>query len=317
MPGERRRRGHGVGRPDDRAEHERRLPAHPRHDRVRHDGDGGHRGEHEPDREQGERPDARLSSRGELSQPAACSSGGRKTRKTTSGSSSRSGSASTKPIASPPTHEHDRVGDRDQVGQPDEHRRGGQQQDQVLDVAHGARNLGRATTLGSARGARPAHPTARTGRPRRRTGRRAAGARHVRRLPVPVLHRRAADPRPRAHAARRPPAVRLPPLPAAHHPPRRGARRRGRRGGRRAGRVLAMHDALYGQRGKLGEDDIVRAAARAGLDGARIRAELRAGDARRARPGGRRERRRGRRERHADVLRQRRPPRRARSTPSR
>ena len=38
-----------------------------------------------------------------------------------------------------------------------------------------------------------------------------------------------------------------------------------------------MHDALYGQRGKLGEEDIVRAAEQAGLDGARIRADLRAG----------------------------------------
>ena len=39
----------------------------------------------------------------------------------------------------------------------------------------------------------------------------------------------------------------------------------------------AMHDALYGQRGKLGEDDVVRAAQQIGLDGARIRADLQAG----------------------------------------
>ena len=56
MPRERRGRGDRVGRPDDRAEHERRLPAHPRHDRVGDDRDGRHRREHEADREQRERP---------------------------------------------------------------------------------------------------------------------------------------------------------------------------------------------------------------------------------------------------------------------
>ncbi len=44
-----------------------------------------------------------LSIRGSEYQPAACSSGGRKIRKTTSGSSSRSGSQGTRPMASPPT----------------------------------------------------------------------------------------------------------------------------------------------------------------------------------------------------------------------
>src|SRR5215207_6530595 len=43
------------------------------------------------------------SSRGEACQAAACSSGGRKTRKTTSGSRSSSGSSGINPIASPPT----------------------------------------------------------------------------------------------------------------------------------------------------------------------------------------------------------------------
>ena len=138
-----RERGRGrdrVGRPDDRAEHERRLPAHPRHDRVRHDGDDDHRDEHEPDRQQRERPISALSSRGDEYQPAACSSGGRKTRKTTSGSSSRSGSAGTKPIARPPSTSTIGYGTRDQLGQPDEHGGGRQQQDQELDVAHGAGN---------------------------------------------------------------------------------------------------------------------------------------------------------------------------------
>jgi len=49
-----------------------------------------------------------FNSRGEANQPAASSSGGRKTRKTrktTSGSSARSGSAGTRPIASPPLSE--------------------------------------------------------------------------------------------------------------------------------------------------------------------------------------------------------------------
>lgn len=39
----------------------------------------------------------------------------------------------------------------------------------------------------------------------------------------------------------------------------------------------AMHDALYGLRGRLGADDIVAAAAQIGLDADRIRAELDAG----------------------------------------
>ena len=43
------------------------------------------------------------------------------------------------------------------------------------------------------------------------------------------------------------------------------------------GAFWPMHDALYAQRGKLDEDDVVRAAERLGLDGARIRAELRDG----------------------------------------
>ena len=43
------------------------------------------------------------------------------------------------------------------------------------------------------------------------------------------------------------------------------------------GDFWAMHDALYAQRGALGEDDVVRAAAGLGLDGERVRAELRDG----------------------------------------
>jgi protein-disulfide isomerase len=43
------------------------------------------------------------------------------------------------------------------------------------------------------------------------------------------------------------------------------------------GAFWPMHDALYGLRGKLGLEDIVAAAARIGLDGERIGAELEAG----------------------------------------
>jgi Na+:H+ antiporter, NhaA family len=43
------------------------------------------------------------------------------------------------------------------------------------------------------------------------------------------------------------------------------------------GAFWPMHDALYAQRGTLGEDDIVRAAAGIGLDAARVRADLRDG----------------------------------------
>jgi len=43
------------------------------------------------------------------------------------------------------------------------------------------------------------------------------------------------------------------------------------------GAFWAMHDALYGLRGRLGADDIVAAAGRIGLDPERIRADLQAG----------------------------------------
>ncbi len=63
-------------------------------------------------------------------------------------------------------------------------------------------------------------------------------ARHVRRLPVPVLHGRAVDRAARARAPGRAPAVRLPPPAADRGPPGRRARRRGRRGRVAAGLVL-------------------------------------------------------------------------------
>ena len=85
-----------------------------------------------------------------------------------------------------------------------------------------------------------------------RPGRRAAGADHVRRLPVPVLHGRAVDRRARAQAARRAAALRVPPPAAARGPSRRAARRRGRprRPPRRA-QFWEMHDALYANGGQL------------------------------------------------------------------
>jgi protein-disulfide isomerase len=43
------------------------------------------------------------------------------------------------------------------------------------------------------------------------------------------------------------------------------------------GAFWPMHDALYALRGRLGEDDIVAAAAGIGLDPERLRADLRAG----------------------------------------
>ena len=43
------------------------------------------------------------------------------------------------------------------------------------------------------------------------------------------------------------------------------------------GAFWEMHDALYGLRGRLGLEDVVDAAARLGLDAARVRAELEAG----------------------------------------
>ena len=43
------------------------------------------------------------------------------------------------------------------------------------------------------------------------------------------------------------------------------------------GAFWEMHDALYGNRGRLGEEDVVGLAQRLGLDDARVRAELESG----------------------------------------
>ena len=281
---ERRRRGHRVGRADDRAEHERRLPAHPGHDGVGHDGDGGHRHEHEPDRQQRERARPRASSRGDAFQPAACSSGGRKTRKTTSGSSSRSGSAGIRPIAEPADDEHDRVRDVDAA------RPGGRSTAAAASSRiRNSMSPTAARTLGSRAvpdrlDPRSAPTTTST------AARSAARARHVRRLPVPVLHRRAADPRARARPAGRPPALRVPPLPAARAPPDAERAAEASEAAAAQGAFWPMHDALYALRGRLGLDDVVgaRRAARARRRARARRARGR--HARRARAGRRRER---------------------------
>ena len=85
---------------------------------------------------------------------------------------------------------------------------------------------------------------------------RAAGAGHVRRLPVPLLPRRPVGPAPRPRAARRPPRLRLPPPADPRAPPAGAAGRRGERGGGRPGQLLGVpRRALRGPAEALAGDD--------------------------------------------------------------
>jgi Na+:H+ antiporter, NhaA family len=82
------------------------------------------------------------------------------------------------------------------------------------------------------------------------------------------------------------------PLPALHPDAERAAQ--AAESGAAQGAFWAMHDALYAQRGRLGLDDVLRAAEQAGVDPERVRADLAAGthaarvarDAESARAGG-------------------------------
>ena len=139
---ERRARGHGVRGTDDRAEHERGLPAHAGHDRVRHHRDGGHRrpapARPPAARAAAPRPAARAGP--STSRPSAAAAAGRRGRRRP-GSSSRSGSPGTSPIASPPATRTIGNGHGDKIGQPDAQGGGQQQEEQELDVAQRAREL--------------------------------------------------------------------------------------------------------------------------------------------------------------------------------
>ena len=98
------------------------------------------------------RPSARLSacsSRGEEYQPAASSSGGTKTSRTTCESMSTSSRPGTNASAEPAEHEHDRVRDADAVGHPHEQDGAEQQREEELEVAHGRVSLGFARPSGA------------------------------------------------------------------------------------------------------------------------------------------------------------------------
>ena len=159
------------------------------------------------------------SSCGDAYQAAENSSGGRKTRNTMSGSSSRSGNPGVSPIARPPSTST--IGNGTWMNSARRTHTAAAASSRITN----SMSPTDAGTLGSAARARPPRSPARPRRPRPGTRRRAARARHVRRLPVPVLHGRAADPHARPPAARRAAAVRLPALPAARAPSRRRARR--------------------------------------------------------------------------------------------
>ena len=82
------------------------------------------------------------------------------------------------------------------------------------------------------------------------------------------------------------------PLPAVHPDAQRAAE--ASESAAAQGAFWPMHDALYAQRGRLGLDDVLRAAVEAGVDPDRVRADLEAGtytervarDAESARAGG-------------------------------
>jgi Na+:H+ antiporter, NhaA family len=65
------------------------------------------------------------------------------------------------------------------------------------------------------------------------------------------------------------------PLPAIHPDAQRAAE--AAESADAQGAFWAMHDALYAQRGRLGLEDVLRAAADAGVDPERVRADLEAG----------------------------------------
>ena len=67
---------------------------------------------------------------------AAYSSGGRKTKKITSGSTRGDGRPGTSPITSPPSTERDRIRHARAQAEPGQHDDGEQQEDEELDLGH-------------------------------------------------------------------------------------------------------------------------------------------------------------------------------------
>ena len=257
---------------------------------------------------------AQLARRRSTSRPRAAAAAGRRGRRRP-GSSSRSGSPGIRPIASPPSTSTIGYGTRTRSASRTQHRGGGEQQDQELDVAQRGGNS-RITPPVPDASIPPLGPDDHVDGPARR----AARARHVRRLPVPVLHGGAADRAARARPARRAAALRASATSrcASTIPtPQRAAE--ASEAAAAQGAFWPMHDALYGSArpARARRRPAARRAA-SGSTPSGSRAELDDGHARGARASATsRARRAAGVDGHADVLRRRRAPRTARSTLSR
>jgi len=135
---EHRRRRHRVGRRKDRAQHERRRPAQPVDDRVRDHRYGAHRHEHEGERQRHELPGggAQLLRRGVEARRVQQ----RRQEDEEDGLRREAdvGQARDEADRDAADDEHDRIGNRHEVGEAHEHRRGEQDRDEELDVAHDA-----------------------------------------------------------------------------------------------------------------------------------------------------------------------------------
>ena len=166
--------------------------------RVGGDGDGAHRRQHEPDGEQHQRPQlgAQLARRGV--KPAEASSGGRKTRKTTSGSTLDLGQAGHERRSPRPTSTSaigygmcSQAASRTSAAAPSSSRK----RNSRSATSVGESTIGRCPTSLDPPLGPDDHVPARADAPLR--------ARHVRRLRVPVLRGLAVDPRARARAPER------------------------------------------------------------------------------------------------------------------
>ena len=116
-PLEDRRRGHGVGRRDDRPEGERGRPAEPRDERLGDDGDDDGRDQDEPDRQETDRPEVapEVADRGEVAGPEQDRRQEQQEDEVGLELDRRAGPG-TNPRASPPSDEQDRVRDADAGG---------------------------------------------------------------------------------------------------------------------------------------------------------------------------------------------------------
>ena len=180
------------------------------------------------------------------------------------------------PDPEPEDDEHDRVRDARAVGQAHAERRRGQHQHHELDVAQGRHSRIRPPV--AARLTPPLGPEDHVAGP--------AGA------PLELVmygdfqcpYCSAAQPIVRRVRERLGDRLRFAfrhlPLPALHPDAQRAAE--ASESAAAQGAFWPMHDALYAQRGRLGLEDVLRAADQAGVDPERVRADLEGGDARRS-----------------------------------